>query len=151
MSRPAKSQSPNEDPERSGGATFSVPGTLTPREVEAKSVLNQGTLARLRELSHPGEPSILGELIDMFIAETPRQIEALRRAIREGNVTALRRVAHTLKGSSGNLGADRLSKACGKLERLAKDGVVDGTADLLADVETEFHEAEKHLVAEKSK
>jgi len=151
MSRPTKIKTPSENPEPSGGATFRIPGARTPSESDAKSVLNQGALARLRELSHPDEPGILGELIDMFVSETPRQIDALRRAIREGNATVLRRVAHTLKGSSGNLGADRLSIACGKLEKLTKDGVVDGAAELLADVETELREAEKHLIAEKGK
>jgi HPt (histidine-containing phosphotransfer) domain-containing protein len=151
MNRPVKTESVRAASERSGHAASSRPAEHAPGRQEVKSGLNQSMLARLRELSRPGEPNILCELIDIFLAETPRQIDALRQAIKEGNAAVLWRVAHTLKGSSGNLGADHLSAACSELEKLAKTGAVDDADKLLAAVETELREAERHLTAEKGK
>ncbi len=50
--------------------------------------------------------------IDAFVADTPSRLEALREAATDGETTTLKHLAHTLKGSSGNLGALRLTDLC---------------------------------------
>src|SRR2546426_2857000 len=121
MNRPVKTESVRAASERSGYAASSRPAEHAPGRQEVKSGLNQSMLARLRELSRPGEPNILCELIDMFLAETPRQIDALRQAIKEGNAAVLWRGGHKLKRSSGNLGGGYLSAACFLLGKNAKN------------------------------
>ena len=63
-----------------------------------------------------------------FLDDLERRRADIETAMAEGDLEALRRHAHTVKGSSANLGADALSHAAGELERTA----ASGNAELLA-------------------
>src|SRR5215210_1078759 len=67
--------------------------------------LDRGVLAGLREL---GDQELLAELVGLFLEDMPPQLEALREAIEGGDASSVQRVAHTLKGSCGNMGAVRM-------------------------------------------
>jgi histidine phosphotransfer protein HptB len=60
----------------------------------------------------------------------------------------LRKAAHNLKGSSGNLGILRLAAVSAELERQARAGTVDGAAALSALMEQEYEVACRVLDAE---
>jgi two-component system sensor histidine kinase/response regulator len=62
-------------------------------------------------------------------------LDALRAAVVSGDGPTAARHAHTIAGSSGNLGADDLRAAARALERAAREGGND-LAPLLADLET---------------
>jgi HPt (histidine-containing phosphotransfer) domain-containing protein len=85
-----------------------------------------------------GEPDLVGELLAAFQEETPALIEGMRAAIHAGDSAKLRQAAHSLKGSSGNLGARALQALCGDLEKTGRHGTLAGAADLLARVEEEY-------------
>lgn len=85
-----------------------------------------------------GEPDLVGELLAAFQEETPALIEGLRAAIHSGDPVKLRQSAHSLKGSSGNLGARALQVLCGDLERMGRNGVLEGATRLLTLVEQEY-------------
>ena len=102
-------------------------------------------LDTLRELNEDGEPDIVTELIDLFLRDTPPRLAALKDAIREGDVQALSQNAHTLKGSSANLGATRLASLNAELHSQASDGSLEGAGRLLAQLDNEF-ERVRHLL-----
>jgi HPt (histidine-containing phosphotransfer) domain-containing protein len=95
-------------------------------------------LARLQDLVRETDFEFVVELIDIFLTETPKQLQAIAMAIKEQNLTSLTIAAHTLKGSSLNLGAKQLGALCFKLEGLGRSGqpVPQGTDT--KDIETEF-------------
>ncbi len=95
-------------------------------------------LRSLRELQMDGESDLVAELVDIYLADAPTQIAAMREAIASGNAVALRLAAHTLKGSSGSLGASHLAALCKELEELAQAGSVAGAAGKLAEVDREL-------------
>jgi two-component system sensor histidine kinase/response regulator len=55
----------------------------------------------------------------------------MRAAARQGDAELLRSHAHTLKGSSANVGAVRVSGAASELEMLARGGDLVGAAPWL--------------------
>ena len=61
-------------------------------------------LASLRELQEEGEPDILDELIELFLTDVPPQLVSLKVAVEAGDAHSVERIAHTLKGSSANMG-----------------------------------------------
>ena len=67
-------------------------------------------LEHIREATM-GDDEFLAELIDLFLNDTPAQLEALRKAVRTGDAERATSAAHRLRGSSGNMGAESLS-AC---------------------------------------
>jgi HPt (histidine-containing phosphotransfer) domain-containing protein len=61
------------------------------------------------------------EVVDLFLAEAPRRLDALGGALGRGDRAESARLAHTLAGSASSLGAGRLAAACADLEALARD------------------------------
>ena len=55
-----------------------------------------------------------------YMAETPKLLLSIRNAISKKDFEALRIAAHTLKGSSYNLGAKRMGDLCLELEKAGR-------------------------------
>jgi HPt (histidine-containing phosphotransfer) domain-containing protein len=91
--------------------------------------LDHSVLLGLRELQVEGEPDILDELIELFLTDAPPQLAALREAVEAGDARYVERIAHTLKGSSANMGAKRMEPICAELEEMGRSGDL-GTAPL---------------------
>jgi HPt (histidine-containing phosphotransfer) domain-containing protein len=109
------------------------------------SRINMDIIQSLRDLAEPGEPDPLKECVDLYLADTPACLAALRSTYDSRDGAAFKRAAHTLKGSSSNLGADQLAELCGELEDMAKTGSFDGADVLISKVEVEFAEVKKSL------
>jgi HPt (histidine-containing phosphotransfer) domain-containing protein len=91
-----------------------------------------------RELQTSEEPNPVQEILDLFRDGTPPLLAAMREGIAAGDPAKLKQAAHSLKGSSGMLGAHHLAALTGELEKRGRAGTVQGTEPLLAQVELEF-------------
>ncbi len=107
--------------------------------------LDPGVLASLREL---GDRELLKELGELFLEDVPPQLEALREAIEGGDASSVQRVAHTLKGSCGNMGATRMSTICAELEDVGRSGELERAPVLVERLEAEFGSVRPALEAE---
>ncbi|WP_219266164.1 Hpt domain-containing protein [Pseudomonas sp. Xaverov 259] len=92
--------------------------------------LDPDVLTGLQEVMESEYP----KLLDTFLDDSQKRIDALRKS--RGDAKALGRIAHSFKGSSGNLGAVRLAQLCQRLEAES----VELTADLGALVDQIDHE-----------
>ncbi len=61
-------------------------------------------------------PAMVEELVDNFLTTASHRVAAVRKAIERADDQALRKAAHSLKGSSGTLGAVAMSDFCTELE-----------------------------------
>jgi PAS domain S-box-containing protein len=123
-------------------------GTETPagsRETRAV-LLDPVALERLREMVG-GDPQILAELIDTFLEDGPRLLADMCQSVEKGDAAGLRLAAHGLKSNSADFGAMALSELCRELEMMGKSGVLEGTSELLEQVEVE-HERVRAALAE---
>jgi CheY-like chemotaxis protein len=109
------------------------------RENNGTPAIDLGLLIGFRDLDGDGGDGILGKLIDLFIDNSPQVLAEARSALAAAATPQLARAAHTLKGSCANFGAERMRGACARLEQLAKQGKIEGAAELLAEVEREFN------------
>ena len=87
-----------------------------------RGVLDPAVVDSLRQLTPPGEPDVLAEILTVFLTEVPRRIDRLTTAWRAGDAAEVQRAAHSLKGSSGNIGADALFEVCRQIDERAKAG-----------------------------
>ncbi|WP_323987018.1 Hpt domain-containing protein [Pseudomonas canadensis] len=92
--------------------------------------LDPAVLSGLQEVMEGEYP----KLLDTFLEDSQKRVEALRKA--RDDAKALGRIAHSFKGSSGNLGALRLAHLCQRLEVES----VESNADLGALVDQIDHE-----------
>jgi HPt (histidine-containing phosphotransfer) domain-containing protein len=90
-------------------------------------ILNRELIEELRMIMEDEFSS----LMDTFLQESAKQFDEAKVAWSAGDMDTLRRSAHTLKGSCGNVGAVALQGTCETLETNAKAGSTDGMAELL--------------------
>ena len=108
------------------------------REDSEEGPLDLSVLAGLRELQEEGEPDILGELIELFLTDVPPQLAALQEAVEAVEAHSVERIAHTLKGSSANMGATRMTAICSELENAGASGDLSRAPELLERLVEEF-------------
>lgn len=85
-----------------------------------------------------GDRGLLLELVGIFVDEAPGRLVELQGAAAARDAATVERVAHSLKGSAGILGAARLRAASAELEERAITKRLDGAPGLLAPLEGEL-------------
>jgi two-component system, sensor histidine kinase and response regulator len=95
-------------------------------------------LAGLRELQVEGEPDIVAELAQMYLEDVPLRLTELRDAVEIGGAPSVERIAHSLKGSSGSMGAVRMEAICAELEKLGRSKELTTAPALISQLEEEF-------------
>lgn len=114
---------------------------------ERLAAVDLSVLAGLREIQQPGKPDLVTELIDLFLKDSAVQLKLLREAVSQGATQEVRRLAHQLKGSSGNIGAGPMAALSESLEQTeGKNG--DATA-LMVKLEREIEGVTQALQAER--
>jgi HPt (histidine-containing phosphotransfer) domain-containing protein len=108
-------------------------------------VLDPAVIDTLRNLTPPGEPDVLKEILQMFLQEVPPRIERLRNAWSAGNIEEMRRAAHSLKGSAGNIGAQALHAVCTELDAKGRTGELADTGVLVDALGVEFGKVEAEI------
>ena len=111
----------------------------------ADRALDPKVIDRLRQLTMPGEPDVLTEVLQLFRDEVPKKLRALQTALGAGDAAEAARLAHSLKGSSGNIGADSMRDVCGRIDELAKSADLGRVAPLVASLTDEYHRVELEI------
>ena len=105
---------------------------------ETQAPIDWNVVAGLRELQQEGEPDIIRKLFDLFAADTPHRLAAIRKAVEGRNAAVLARQAHALKGSSAHLGARHMATLSATLQQIGEGGSLEAAASTLSQLETEF-------------
>jgi len=98
-----------------------------------------------------GSPGFLTELIDLFLKEAAVLMEKLRDSDAAQDAQGFERAAHTLKGSSGNLGAQAMARLCADLQMIGRAADWKRAAEILPSLEAEFTQVRAELEAEKNR
>jgi CheY-like chemotaxis protein/HPt (histidine-containing phosphotransfer) domain-containing protein len=121
------------------------PAPEVPEKTGAGEALDPEVMAGLREL---GGAEMLTELAGMFLDDASSCLATLREAIEAGDANSAERVAHTLKGSSGNMGAKEMAAICAELQDTGSSGDLTRAPELLEQLEDEFKQVRSALEAE---
>ena len=108
-------------------------------------VIDPQSIENLRALNPDDNDAFLREIAGIFLEDTPLRITELEESLQAGDVTRFTRAAHSIKGSSSNLGAMALRAAAEKLEHQARSDGLANVETLLASVKTEFARAHAAL------
>ena len=112
-------------------------------EVEDESVTPEDAehptdRAAIDSLLDLGGPELLSKLAETFSGETSSALSALREAVAASDAQFVKSIAHTLKGSSGSMGAQRMSAICAELQDVGASGDLPSVPGLLERLEEEF-------------
>ena len=86
------------------------------------------------------DKGFLAELLDIFQEDFLKKRAALGEAIAAKDIARIKEVAHSMKGSSGNVSAKRVYASCLDLEKLAKENSTAGMDDLVKVIDVQFAE-----------
>ncbi|HEV8204820.1 MAG TPA: Hpt domain-containing protein [Pyrinomonadaceae bacterium] len=117
---------------------------------EAVQTVDLAILASFGEAQEQGEPDFVVELIDLYLEEAPRFFNSIRDGLANNDWLSAKRAAHSLRGSSSNLGIVQMSLIAGALEQLTTNQDASA-AELLQGLEDEFTRVEEILLAERQR
>ena len=110
----------------------------------SEELLDRQVIANLREL---GGQEMLSKLAELFLEESRSAVDSLRGAVEENDAQTVERAAHTLIGSSGNMGAREIARLCTQLQEVGASGDLTRAPGLLARLEEELNRMRPELVA----
>jgi two-component system, sensor histidine kinase and response regulator len=132
---------------RNDGHAGEVPVTAAQPQTPASSAIDMNVLDRLRALGRPNEASPLERAVGRFVDVGPSLARAMRANFEDGDAEELARAAHSLKSSSGALGATRLAKLCAQIEAFARQTNLAAIRAPIEDIDREVAEAVECLEA----
>lgn len=112
------------------------------------TTLDAEALDNLRKLV---QPPFFSALIDDFFKNSDELLKTLRAAIERNDQEVTLRTAHTLKSSSANYGARVFSTLCKELEQMARVGQLEGAAERIVQIETEYQNVKAALEQERNR
>ena len=108
-------------------------------------IIDPEAIVGLRELNPGDGGEFLKEILGIYIEDTPKRIAELRASLAAGDLASFTRAAHTIKGSSANVGASALRGVAERLELVSKRDGLAGVAPIVADCEAAFARAKAEL------
>ena len=103
-------------------------------------VVDMEKMAGLQQLAK-ANPSFMRDITALFREDALVRLHELRDALHDANPERVSRAAHSLKSSSGNIGASRMYSLCATIESTAKQGNLDGIGEMVEQLATELERA----------
>jgi len=101
-------------------------------------VLDMAVVEELLSLSDDGDPELLLDLIKLFLDDGPAKVQSLLEGLYERDFDKMERAAHSMKGSSGNLGARLLQDTCERLQLSTRKHDFSTTQQLAGQMKAQF-------------
>jgi HPt (histidine-containing phosphotransfer) domain-containing protein len=118
---------------------------------EEQEPLDPEVIQELRSLQAAGNSGFLKDLIDLFLSHGAETFAELREALSREDAADLLRLTHTLRGSSGCLGATFLSGLFGAWEDEIRAGAWKPSPARIREIEAEFVRVRAALEAERDR
>jgi diguanylate cyclase (GGDEF)-like protein len=121
------------------GSPIPSPTTTDVRTEEA--AIDIEVMQQLREALGGGA----SEMIKVFLEDTPVYLDQLQKAVAADDFEAICAMAHTIKGSGSNFGANQLAGFCAKLEEAARARSQEGVPELISSCVDEYAKVSQAL------
>jgi HPt (histidine-containing phosphotransfer) domain-containing protein len=92
------------------------------------------------------EESEFLELVSLFVETGYSDLNKLQSAIEDGDTEKVTRVAHSIRGSSANLGLTGIFESAKRIEVNARDNDLCGAAEAIKNIKEELDRIEKALI-----
>ena len=108
----------------------------------APLVIDPQSIENLRALNPDDNDEFLREIVAIHLEDTPLRLTELEQSLATGDTAKFTRAAHSIKGSSANLGAMVVRSVAEQLEHQSAQQGLQEVAGLLATLKTEFARAQ---------
>ncbi|MGR9052808.1 MAG: response regulator, partial [Gammaproteobacteria bacterium] len=101
-------------------------------------VIDVKALDKIRNLQRVDSGTLVNKIIDLYLDATPAQLRDMRQAWADNNLAGLAKLAHSMKTSSSNLGAETLARYCRRLEADVQNMLSEEVDDLMLRIDSEY-------------
>lgn len=105
-------------------------------------VIDPQSIENLRALNPDDNDEFLREIVAIYLEDTPLRIAELEQSLATADRSKFTRAAHSIKGSSANLGAMSVRAVAEQLEHQSSKQGLDDVAALLVALKSEFARAQ---------
>ena len=109
-------------------------------------LLDSAILYDISSIQTPGEPDVLIELINIYLKDSTKSLQTIKDQISQENLEGLKRSLHSLKGSSGNIGAKYFAARCAEMEKAYNENNLEKVKSLLPQAEVEYNQVCQALI-----
>jgi signal transduction histidine kinase/CheY-like chemotaxis protein len=109
--------------------------------------LDPQALSGLRALEEQGNAGLIARVVASYVESSGKLLRALEEAVSAEDAAGMASAAHTLKSSSGQVGAARLSSLCKEIEAQARAGSLELAAPMLDEISVELAAVHTDLAA----
>ncbi|RZI44076.1 PAS domain-containing hybrid sensor histidine kinase/response regulator [Herbaspirillum sp. HC18] len=125
---------------------MAVAGAGRSEPEDEEPVIDRRRIDQLLELQDENNPTLAWDIIQLFVNDSPKHLQNIADALTAESADALVSAAHRFLSSIENLGAQRMRRHCMELERLGREGTLEGAAGSLDGLRREFDIARQHLL-----
>ncbi len=129
--------------------TCTVPDTASESGISnhSESPLDETVLYNISALQQEGMPDILSELIEIYLKESENLIQTLSHSMEHNDAEGIGRSSHSLKSSSGNMGAMALAELCKDMEKKGRRQMTEHAVDDYNQIIEEYQRVQSALKA----
>ncbi|MBV1877501.1 MAG: Hpt domain-containing protein [Pseudomonadales bacterium] len=109
--------------------------------MESTQHIDEAVLSELEEIMEDE----FGVLLETYLTDAVVRLDSLDAAMDSSDVDLLRESAHSLKGSSSNIGAVQLSGLCASIENLARENQLTEAATVVPGARVEYQKVRQLL------
>ena len=114
-----------------------------------RAAVDLAVLRAYEKIQLDGEPDLIVELIDLYLVDARRRLAVMKLSLTNRNWLSVKREAHSLRGSSGNLGALQMTLICDEIEGLESRDPFPSIEALLGCLEQELEQVILIFLAER--
>ncbi len=113
---------------------------------EALPTLSSEVLDQLRDLVDEETPNFLKDLLHSFLNDATEHTQAMKEGLLENDLGKVLKASHTLKSSSANLGALRLSQCCKTIEFACRNQIQEGLEAAIKQSQAELEKVRQEMI-----
>jgi signal transduction histidine kinase/HPt (histidine-containing phosphotransfer) domain-containing protein/ActR/RegA family two-component response regulator len=100
-----------------------------------ETILATQQLDEIADMASDSGSTLVKSVVDLYLEHTPGLIQQIKKALSERNAESLFKAAHSLKSSSANIGALRLSALASQFEQNGREGDVDSAEKMIEELD----------------
>ncbi len=120
-------------------------GKIGPPEADQSKIDNHSVVDWKQLIGRIVDEELVAEIMPLCVADNRDRLALLATAVEKGDSETIQSCAHSIKGSTANMGAKRLSELACLLEHRASQGDLSQARELFQKIRVEFERFESFV------
>ena len=114
-------------------------------EVNPNAIIDMAVVQRLRDMTMGSDPTFFTQVLAMFVDQGREITRDIEKMCKEKDWQGMSKLAHKLKGSALNIGANHLAEICRQIEAIGKSPNPTDCASLVPQLQEHWKKTEVEL------